>query len=622
MSARASLVVAAVLAAWAARPSGGARPAPSPHTFAVGDSAFLLDGRPFQIIAGEMHFSRIPRAYWRDRLRMAKAMGLNTVATYVFWNVHEPAPGKFDFSGRADVAEFVREAQEEGLWVILRPGPYACAEWEFGGYPAWLLRTPDVRVRSDDPRFLAATARYLDALGHELAPLQVTHGGPILMVQVENEYGSYGHDQTYLAALRDQIRHAGFDVPLFTADGLDEVPAGTVDGALPALTGGDASSALDLLHRYHPRGPFYLAEFYPGWLDHWGEPHQRVAAAPTAAAFDSLLSHGVSVSLYMFHGGTSFGWMNGANYSDHYQPQPTSYDYDAPLDEAGHPTPKYFALRDVIRRHLPPGDTLPAVPAPPPVAPLGPIALRQSASLWSLLGRPVRVAQPLAMEDVGQSYGYILYRTRLPSGGRGTLRITHLRDYGIVFVDGRRVADLDRRDHQDSAVIDVPAGGGRLEILVENTGRINYGRRLPDNRQGITDSVTFAGHALAGWDIFPLPLDHPDRAAFSSGGATGATGATAAPALYRGAFRVAKPADTFLDLRGWGKGQVWVNGHNLGRFWYIGPQETLYLPGAWLRAGVNDLIVLDLEPNPPRTVRGLTAPILDELHPDRLAPAH
>lgn len=591
-----------------------AAPLSAQHTFAVGDSSFLLDGKPFQIIAGEMHYPRIPRADWRARLRMARAMGLNTVSAYVFWNVHEPEPGRFDFSGNADVREFVREAQEEGLWVVLRPGPYVCAEWEFGGYPAWLLKSPAVRVRDDNPDFLAAVRRYFDALGRELAPLQVTHGGPILMVQVENEYGSYGSDKVYLGKLRDAIRHAGFDVPLYTADGREEVPAGSVPGALPALTGGYIGNAARLVRSYHPAGggPTFLAEFYPGWLDHWGEPHERRPAARVAAAVDSVLSAGASISIYMFHGGTNWAFMNGANFGDHYQPQPTSYDYDAPLDESGRPTPKYFALREVIARHLPAGTTLPDVPTVSPPQSVARFPLPGRARLLSLLGAPVRSPTPLSMEDLGQDYGYVLYRTVVPRAGTGVLKITQLRDYGIAFVDGRRVAELDRRDRQDSAVITVGRDSARLDILVENTGRINYDTLVPHNRQGITQAVTFAGDTLRGWAMYSLPLEHPERAHFDRD-------SVSAPALYRGTFTVARAADTFLDLRGWGKGNVWVNGHNLGRYWYIGPQQTLYLPGVWLHPGANDIIVLDLEDGGTRSVAGLTSPVLDQLEPDRLA---
>ena len=423
-----------------------------------------------------------------------------------------------------------------------------------------------------------------------------------------------GQDKAYLGKLRDAIRRAGFDVPLYTADGLDEVPNGSLEGTLPALTGGDAGSAMDLIHKYHPHGPFFLAEFYPGWLDHWGEPHQRVETGPTAAAVDSLLSHGVSVSLYMFHGGTNWGFMNGANYGDHYQPQPTSYDYDAPLDESGRPTPKYFALRDVIRRHLPARTTLPDVPAVPPPIPVSRFPLPEHASLWSLLGTQIRSPMPLSMEALGQSYGYALYRTRIPRVGTGILRISDLRDFGVIFVNGTRVAELDRRDKQDSVTITAPADSAYLDILVENTGRINYGSRIPDNRQGITHAVTFGGDTLLGWTMYPLPLDHLQQVPF------GRLPQPRGPTLYRGTFTVSRPGDTFLDLRGWGKGNVWVNGHNLGRYWYIGPQQTLYLPGVWLHRGTNQIIVLDLEEGGTRSVAGLATPVLDQLIPDRLVP--
>jgi beta-galactosidase len=608
MTFRRSAVLVSCLAL-AAVPLAAQEPMPGGHhTFALGDGAFLLDGKLFQIRAGEMHYARIPRAYWRDRLRMARAMGLNAVATYVFWNVQEPAPGRFDFSGRADVAAFVRMAEEEGLWVILRPGPYACAEWDFGGFPAWLLRSPAVHVRSRDPRFLRAADDYLDHLGDQLRGLQVTHGGPILMVQVENEYGSYGDDSLYMADIRDGIRHAGFDVPLFTADGPSQMPRGHVAGALPAVNGATDSTIFTSIARFAPHGPFFVPEFYPGWLDHWGEPHQTVGPAGVVRDYEWMLDHGVSVSLYVFHGGTSFGFMSGANYSDHYQPQPTSYDYDAPLDEAGRPTPKYFALRQVLARHLPPGDTLPAVPASNPVIAVPRFALTESASLLALARKPVRAAHPVAMEDLGQAYGFVLYRTHVPAG-QGALTIDTLRDYAVVLLDGRRVGTLDRRLHQHTLTLDVPAGGGRLDILVENDGRINYGPRLPDNRQGILGDVTFAGTPLAGWEIFPLPLTDVSRVPFRAGTST------STPALYRGTFSVTRLGDTFLDLRGWGKGVVWVNGHNLGRYWHIGPQQTLYLPAPWLHEGTNAVVVLDLDDHAVHALAGLTTPILDHLEP-------
>jgi beta-galactosidase len=578
----------------------------APPPFEVGQRAFLRDGKPRLIICGEMHPSRIPCEYWRDRLKKARAMGLNTVAVYAFWNIVEPKPGQFDFAGGNDLARFVRCAQEEGLDVILRPGPYSCAEWDFGGFPAWLLKAPAVKVRCRDERFLEAAGRYLQRLGRELAPLQVTRGGPILMVQVENEYGSYGDDKEYLGKIRDAIRAAGFEVPLFTSDGAVQMAAGSVDGALPAINGATGRQVLDTIGKFRPHGPFCVAEFYSGWLDHWGEPHAKISGEKRAKELDWLLSHDVSVNIYMLHGGTTFAFWNGANYLHRYMPQPTSYDFDAPLDEAGRPRAKFFLFRDVIAKHLPPGTQIPPLPAANPVIEIPPVVLSQAAGLFESLGRPVRSEKPLSMEDLGQSFGYILYRTKLPGPAKGQLAIKELRDYAIVFVDGRRVAELDRRRNQDSVALEVARPNATLDILVENMGRVNYGPKLLDNRKGITDSVTWAGKELAGWEIFPLPMESVAALPFAAKDAKG-------PAFYRGQFRLERLGDTFLDMRGWGKGCVWLNGHNLGRFWQIGPQQTLYLPAPWLRQGLNEIVVFELRSHDQRSVRGLKDPILDQL---------
>jgi beta-galactosidase len=572
--------------------------------------AFLIDGRPFQIVSGEMHYLRIPPEYWRDRLLMARAMGLNTIATYVFWNMHEPRPGVFDFRGGADLARFIRTAQEVGLYVIVRPGPYACAEWEFGGYPAWLLKQHDLQVRSMDKRYLEASARYLKRLGQEIAPLQNTRGGPIIMVQFENEYGSYGKDKVYLRRVRAMLQEAGFDVPLFTSDGAVQMPNGYLPEALPAINGSTGQEIFDTIRKFRPNGPFFVAEFYPGWLDHWGEPHAHVDAAKSAAELEWMLSHGVSVNLYMFHGGTSFGFMNGANYSDHYQPQPTSYDYDAPLDEAGRPTPKYYRFRDGIAKHLPAGARLPDVPPARPTIAVPRFDLEQAASLLDALPSPVKSERPLSMEDIGQSYGYILYRTRIDAPAAGPLVITELRDYAVVLVNGRRIASLDRRLKQHSVNLAISQAPATLDILVENGGRINYGPRLTRNRKGITEKVTLAGRELTGWEIFPLPMEDISAVRFAR------QGSSSAPLLRKGTFHIDAPGDTFLDMRGWGKGCVLVNGHNLGRFWRIGPQQTLYLPGAWLRKGANEIVVLDLENAAQTSVAGLRDPILNQLPPE------
>jgi beta-galactosidase len=585
------------------------------HTFAVGDANFLLDGKPFQIKAGEIHPARIPHQYWANRLRMLHAMGLNTVSIYVFWNQLEPREGQFDFTGDADMAEFVRLAQREGLWVILRPGPYCCAEWEFGGFPWWLLKDHDLKVRSQDPRFLAAAATYLKKLGQQLAPLQITHGGPIIMVQVENEYGSYGSDHVYMRKILDMDRAAGFDVPFFTADGGGQMMAnGALPGVLPGLNGGGGPDIMKEIGKYRPDGPWFVPEFYPGWLDHWGEPHAQVGIPGLVRETEWKLTNHVSFCYYMICGGTSFGFMNGANYGGRFQPQPTSYDYDSPMDEAGHPTPKYFALRKVLARHLAAGETLPEVPATAPVIEIPPVKLTESASLFDNLGAPVQAETPLSFEDLDQGYGYVLYRTTLKGPVAGTLKINDLRDYAVVCVDGKRMAVLDRRHRQNSVDVKIAGASATLDILVENGGRINYGGRLPDNRKGITKSVTLDGRELTGWQMYQFPFDDVSALRFRPGTET------AAPAVYRGSFDLTNVGDTFLDLRGWGKGIVIVNGHNLGRYWYIGPQQTLYCPGVWLKPGRNDLVVFEEIKDGSHAIAGLTKPVLDQLNPDENAP--
>ena len=601
-----ALAAGAVLAMTAASASAS--------TFTIGDSAFLLDGKPFQIKAGEMHPGRVPHEYWADRLRMAHAMGLNTVSVYVFWNQEEPRPGQYNFTGDGDIAQFVRLAQKEGLWVILRPGPYCCAEREFGGYPWWLLKEKDMKVRSQDPRFLAAAASYMKALGEQLAPLQVTHGGPIIMCQVENEYGSFGRDHVYMEKIRAMDVAAGFDVPFFTADGGGSMMAGgEIPEALPGLNGG-GKDVFEQVGKYRPNGPFLVPEFYPGWLDHWGEPHANIGIGGLAEETEWKITHNVSFCYYMVYGGTSFGFMNGANYGGHFQPQPTSYDYNSPMDEMGRPTKKFFALREVLAKHLAPGETLPDVPATTPVITIPSFELTESASLPDNLGAPVKSEQPLSFEDLDQGYGYVLYRTHLTGPVSASLKIGGLRDYAVVSVDGQRVGSLDRRHNQDAMELKITNTTATLDILVENGGRINYGGQLVDNRKGIIGQVELGGKELTGWEMYGFPFDNVSSLKFNP------TATTAAPAVHHGTFDLAQVGDAFLDMRGWGKGIVFINGHNLGRYWYIGPQQTLYVPGVWLKAGKNDVVVFEQLKDDVHQLAGLGAPILDQLVADENAP--
>ncbi|UOQ72946.1 glycoside hydrolase family 35 protein [Hymenobacter cellulosilyticus] len=546
------------------------------HTFGLAEEQFVLDGKPFQMISGEMHYPRVPREAWRQRLRMARAMGLNTIGTYVFWNLHEPEPGRFDFTGNNDIAAFVKTAQEEGLWVVLRPSPYVCAEWEFGGYPYWLQKEPGLQVRSKDPKFVAAYQRYIRAVGRQLAPLQINHGGPVLMVQLENEYGSYGSDKDYLALNRQLFQEAGFDGLLYTCDPAKDVANGHLSGLLPAVNGLDKPAQVKQLVRQHHggQGPYFIAEWYPAWFDWWGTPHHTVPAATYAARLDSVLAAGISINMYMFHGGTTRSFLNGANYKGPgkpYEPQISSYDYDAPLDEAGNATAKFRLFRQVIERHLPAGAMLPPVPATKPTMQLPPIALTNGRRLVAQLPKPRQNAQPLTFENLNQAYGFVLYRTQLPGGRMGTLSIKELRDYAVVLVNGQRAAVLDRRLAQDSVTLNLPAGPVTLDILVENLGRINFGPYLNDNRKGITQRVTFGGQLLTNWQHFGLPFD--DISKVTATLKDQPAGTETGPVLRRGSFTVNTPADTYFDMSRWGKGCVWLNGHHLGRYWEVGPSK-------------------------------------------------
>ena len=580
---------------------------PQSHSIRIEGSQFVLDGEPFQIVSGEMHYARIPRADWRDRLRKARAMGLNTISTYVFWNLHEPRPGTYDFSGQLDVAEFIREAQQEGLYVILRPGPYVCSEWDLGGLPAWLLADPKMELRSNQENFLRPVGKWLKRLGQELAPLQIKRGGPIIAVQVENEYGSFGADAAYMSRIHELIANAGFGgAILYTADGPTEFSRGTRPALLAAVNfgPGEAESAFTALRRFRSSGPLMSGEYWDGWLDHWGEPHNVTDAKQQARELDLMLSHRYSVNLYMFEGGTSFGFMAGANYDKGYQPDTTSYDYDAPLDEAGRPTAKFFAFRDVILRHLHDA-RLPPVPRAIPVIEIPAFRLTEGASLWKSLGQPIRSARPETMEAIGQAYGYVLYRTHVAGPARAALTIDEVHDYAAVVVNGKRVGTLDRRLHQNSIPIGIPRGNGTLDILVENLGRINFGPKLRDDRKGITEDVTLDGRKLNDWEIYSLPMNDPASLRFSKITAQ-------APAFYRGTFNLELVGDTFLDVSQLGMGVVWVNGHNLGRFWNLGPQQTLYVPGVWLKKGRNEVIVFDLQDDAGATLAGRRDPILNK----------
>ena len=582
------------------------------HTFVLGDTSFLLDGRPFQMISGEMHYPRIPQECWRARMKAAKAMGLNTIATYIFWNLHEPQKGKFNFKRNNNIAGFVKIAQEEGLWVVLRPSPYVCAEWEFGGYPYWLQNEDGLVVRSKEAKYLNEYRNYIKEVGKQVANLQVNHGGNILMVQIENEYGCYGKDREYLEINRKLFIEAGFDGLLYTCDPPSAINNGHLPGLLPAVNGLDKPDEVKKIVQanHNGEGPYYIAEWYPAWFDWWGEKHHTVPSEEYAPNLDSALAAGISINMYMFHGGTTRGFMNGANFNDQnpYQPQISSYDYDAPLDEAGNVTEKFMQFRKVIMKHLPTGETLPDVPDKKPTIAVTSVNLKEVTKLFDILPLPKFNPKPLTFEDINQDYGFVLYRTTITDGKSGWLKIKDLRDYGIIFINGQRAGILDRRLNQDSLHIDLPNGKITLDILVENMGRINFGSYLLKNKKGITEKVELNQQELIGWQMFSLPFENIDTIAIK-----GNTFDANAPVLRKGIFNLQNKGDTYLDMQNWGKGCVWVNGHNLGRYWEIGPQQTLYVPAEWLIKGQNEIVILELLKPEQTIVQGLEYPILNLL---------
>ncbi|QUE51968.1 beta-galactosidase [Luteolibacter ambystomatis] len=581
----------------AAEPS----PVPGKHTFALGTEDFLLDGQPVQIRSGELHPGRIPREYWRHRLRMVKASGMNTVAIYLFWNQFEEEEGKFDFkTGERDIAAFIKLAQEEGLWVLLRPGPYVCGEWDLGGIPAYLMRDPKVQLRSSaDENYLKAVQRYIEHLVPVVKPYLVTNGGPIVMVQVENEFGSYGEDRKYLEFLHDQWKKNGIDVPFYTADGPTDkmMKNGTLPGCAVGLDSGTEDKHWDIAKKHNPGVPVFSSETYPGWLTHWGEKWQNVGVDGVIKDMKWYMDNKKSFNFYVFHGGTNFGFTAGANDGGKgkYQADITSYDYDAILTEQGRPTAKYDGIRSTIAAALP-DLKLPPVPEPIPAIEVPEFKTEPFALLRdNMPGKPVPLDQPKSFEELGQYHqGLMLYTTTLPDnrGGKLDFGTTGVRDYGLVYLDGKFIGKLDR--NLAETTIDLPATTGTekpmLTILAEAMGHINFGRRMSDDRKGLLGPVKLGAAALTGWHARAIPLADADIAKLKPG----KPGADDKGVFFKGGFTLEKAADTFIDLSAYKKGVVWVNGHNLGRFWEIGPQKRLYCPAPWLKAGKNEIIILDL----------------------------
>lgn len=588
-----------------------------PGRFEVGDKTFLLNGRSFTVKAAELHYTRIPREYWKHRIQMCKALGMNTICMYVFWNIHEQQEGHFDFTGQNDIAAFCREAREAGMWVIVRPGPYVCAEWEMGGLPWWLLKKRDIMVRTLDPYFMERTAIFMRKVGEQLADLQITKGGNIIMVQVENEYGSYGTDKPYVAAIRDIVRESGFtEVPLFQCDWSSNFTRNALDDLLWTVnfgTGANITNQFKKLRELRPNTPLMCSEYWSGWFDHWGRKHETRPAGAMVQGIKEMLDQNISFSLYMTHGGTTFGQWGGAN-CPAYSAMCSSYDYDAPVSEAGWATEKYFKLRDLLKNYLSPGEELPGVPEALPVIGIPEVALRQVAPLFDNLPQGKASADICPMEEFDQGWGSILYRTLLPRDVRygDSLVITEAHDWAQVFADGKLLARLDRRKGDKVVVLPGLKRGAQLDILVEALGRVNFNKTIHD-RKGITGKVELFSETgveeLQDWMVYNFPVDYSFTK--NKNYREGAT--QAGPAYYKAVFSLDKPGDTFIDMSTWGKGMVWVNGRAIGRFWEIGPQQTLYMPGCWLKKGKNEIIVLDLKGPREAVIKGLEKPVLDVL---------
>ena len=622
-----ALLVTAMLSPVSAARKGG--------TFTVGDKTFLLNGKPFVVKAAELHYPRIPRPYWEHRIKMCKALGMNTVCLYVFWNIHEQQEGKFDFTDNNDVAEFCRLAQRNGLYVIVRPGPYVCAEWEMGGLPWWLLKKKDIRLREPDPYFMERVKLFERKVGEQLASLTIQNGGPIIMVQVENEYGSYGENKAYVSAIRDIVRQSGFDkVTLFQCDWASNFEKNGLDDLVWTMnfgTGADIDQQFRRLGELRPNAPQMCSEFWSGWFDKWGARHETRPAKTMVEGIDEMLSKGISFSLYMTHGGTSFGHWAGAN-SPGFAPDVTSYDYDAPINEYGQATPKYWELRHTMEKYND-GGKQPAPPkAPMPVITIPKFVLTEYAPLGNGMGSSVQSRDIRSFEDMDMGWGIADYSTALPKiPVESMLTLNEPHDFAQVFVDGKYIGKIDRVKNEKTLMLPPVEKGAELCIRIEAMGRINFGRAIKDYK-GITKEVTISaemdGHEaswnLKNWTIVPIPDNYETAVkALSVGTETSKRTRQHAKLLtkagyYRGHFTLRKPGDTFLNMEAFAKGQVYVNGHAIGRFWNIGPQQTLYLPGCWLKQGRNEVIVLDVVgPKGEPTSFGQDKPELDKLNLER-----
>lgn len=592
-------------------------PTAIPGDFKAGEKTFLLNGKPFILRAGELHYSRIPKPYWEHRIQLAKAMGMNTICIYLFWNYHEQQQAVYDFTGDKDIAEFVRLIQKNGMYCILRPGPYVCAEWDMGGLPWWLLKKKDIKVRTiNDELYMSQTKKFFVEVGKQLALYQIQNGGPIIMVQVENEYSAWGSDEKYMSAIRDYLREVGFDkTQLIRCDWSSNFDRYKLDGVATAMNFGAGSNIDNQFKRFgelYPNAPQICGEYWTGWFDKWGSPHETRDVKSFIGSLKDMMDRNISFSLYMAHGGTSFGQWAGAN-APAYAPTTSSYDYNSPIDEAGNPTDKFYAIRDLLKNYLQAGETLADIPQNPETTITIPeINFTQTANLFENLPTPTASKEVKPMEFFNQGWGSILYRKQLAACNHTKkLVIKEVHDWAVIFINGIRIGTLDRRRSENLIEIPVLNTTATLDILVEGMGRVNFGEAIID-RKGITDKVLMVNEntetELTDWSVFNFPVDYKfqKRARFKTKIATG-------PAWYKATFELKKTGYTYLDMSSWGKGMVWVNGHNLGRFWKIGPTQTLCVPGCFLKKGRNEVIVLDIDKPAKTSIVGLDHPILDKI---------
>jgi len=585
------------------------------QTFTTAKNQFELNGKPFVIRAAELHYPRIPKEYWEHRIQMCKAMGMNTICIYLFWNLHEQQQGVYDFSGQNDVAAFVKLVQKNGMYCIVRPGPYVCAEWDMGGLPWWLLKKDDIQVRTiQDEFFMQSAAAYLKKAGEQLASLQIQKGGNIIMVQVENEYGVWGNDGTYMSKIRDLLRSSGFDkVQLFRCDWASNFDRYKVDDVASTLNFGAGANIEEQFKKFktfNPDAPLMCSEYWTGWFDQWGRPHETRGVESFLGSLKDMMDRKISFSLYMAHGGTSFGQWSGAN-APPYAPTVSSYDYDAPINESGQPTEKFYAIRNLLGNYLNEGETMAPLPeAKSELITIPAIHFKKKAILSENTGTPKLSIDPKPMEYFDQGWGRILYRIELPASSvERTLKIDDVHDYAVIYLDNKYIGKLDRRFNEKSVRLPAFQKSAQLDILVETTGRVNYGKAIID-RKGINGKVYLneggTDKELRNWKVYNFPVDAGFQEKLKYGNLKGP-----GPGWHKAEFTLKKTADTYLDMRGWGKGMVWINGQNLGRYWKIGPTQTMFVPGTWLKKGTNTIIVFDLDSHANPVVNCITNPIFE-----------